>query len=162
MLRSSAGHGFLSTLSLRRATFQPKHQYHNFGHFYPRSPCGERRAYLPMASSWYTFLSTLSLRRATELAFLAINPITFLSTLSLRRATAAVLGTVPDVAHFYPRSPCGERRTRSAAQATFIRFLSTLSLRRATVPRGPPWAVLARFLSTLSLRRATVSVHVCA
>ena len=29
----------------------------------------------------------------------------------LAESDAAVLGTVPDVAHFYPRSPCGERLT---------------------------------------------------
>ena len=33
---------FLSTLSLRRATFKPPIQTHRQKHFYPRSPCGER------------------------------------------------------------------------------------------------------------------------
>ena len=79
---------FLSTLSLRRATTCPKRQpvcktisihallaesdYCNHGperrhgHFYPRSPCGERPTIPPRASSVFTFLSTLSLRRATD------------------------------------------------------------------------------------------------
>ena len=33
----------------------------------------------------------------------------------LAESDAAVLGTVPDVAHFYPRSPCGERLDMSSA-----------------------------------------------
>ena len=37
------------------------------------------------------------------------------------------------VRYFYPRSPCGERRTRQARRATQEAFLSTLSLRRATL-----------------------------
>ena len=77
---------FLSTLSLRRAT-RPICRY------------GE-----PLI-----FLSTLSLRRATLNRALAQSEQKFLSTLSLRRATVAVMGPVPDVADFYPRSPCGER-----------------------------------------------------
>ena len=78
---------------------------------------------------------------------------------------------------FYPRSPCGERRTQTFTTSGFSLFLSTLSLRRATVlrvrpaagrrhfyPRSPcgerPRAAFLkpsspRFLSTLSLRRAT-------
>ena len=55
------------------------------------------------------FLSTLSLRRATFSADLKGNFITFLSTLSLRRATIACFLSVMSFAHFYPRSPCGER-----------------------------------------------------
>ena len=34
----------------------------------------------------------------------------FLSTLSLRRATNSVTFPIWVVLHFYPRSPCGERR----------------------------------------------------
>ena len=78
--------------------------------FYPRSPCGERRA---------SHASSQSRR------------------------------------HFYPRSPCGERRCISRKTPVQAAFLSTLSLRRATLR-----CVLIRerqrvFLSTLSLRRAT-------
>ena len=35
--------------------------------------------------------------------------------------------------NFYPRSPCGERRTARTQKAPSRGFLSTLSLRRATV-----------------------------
>ena len=56
---------FLSTLSLRRATrpfCKPNPQR---GHFYPRSPCGERPAVIKNRTAFSVFLSTLSLRRAT-------------------------------------------------------------------------------------------------
>ena len=55
---------FLSTLSLRRAT-----TCYCSGslicNFYPRSPCGERRADYAKRNEKVKFLSTLSLRRAT-------------------------------------------------------------------------------------------------
>ena len=102
---------FLSTLSLRRATKSTRQ----------------------VTQTCRVFLSTLSLRRATlnlpskpidknisihallaesdpgEVFASKPRRVLFLSTLSLRRATTAVVGTVPDVAYFYPRSPCGER-----------------------------------------------------
>ena len=57
------------------------------GHFYPRSPCGERLV-----------ASGTRLQR-----------IAFLSTLSLRRATREPVGKHCNGPDFYPRSPCGER-----------------------------------------------------
>ena len=42
-------------------------------HFYPRSPCGERRSEGTMATSMETFLSTLSLRRATDGLFFYVQ-----------------------------------------------------------------------------------------
>ena len=86
--------------------------------------------------------------------------------------------------YFYPRSPCGERRSVSIWLLLYRIFLSTLSLRRATIsissplsfwrnfyPRSPcgerqSWATRARaaqlFLSTPSLRRATILGNPCA
>ena len=102
-------------------------------HFYPRSPCGERRINRDIANSERQFLSTLSLRRAT----IFLHPLVlilqkFLSTLSLRRATSKkyrvyyltlisihallaesdllMLSSPESCFYFYPRSPCGERR----------------------------------------------------
>ena len=80
--------GFLSTLSLRRATLLLVLLICPPPDFYPRSPCGER----PEA------------KRTTD-----IRP-PFLSTLSLRRATNSSVNTADQEANFYPRSPCGERR----------------------------------------------------
>ena len=81
------GGQFLSTLSLRRATTEiwdviavitisihallaeSDSQWRTLASgmydFYPRSPCGERRAAMPVLAPQFLFLSTLSLRRAT-------------------------------------------------------------------------------------------------
>ena len=79
---------FLSTLSLRRATFKLAQRNIINQNFYPRSPCGERLL-------------------RNKIIWLHSK---FLSTLSLRRATANGCTTVPNFRYFYPRSPCGERR----------------------------------------------------
>ena len=108
---------FLSTLSLRRAT------------------CCLSRAWC-----YQKFLSTLSLRRATvphaiqaaHIAVISIHALlaesdygtpsinfqshSFLSTLSLRRATSGLLPCQTTALHFYPRSPCGERRTGAVSR----------------------------------------------
>ena len=63
--------------------------------FYPRSPCGERRQDGVLIMVEFKFLSTLSLRRATTDGSTTINLFEqFLSTLSLRRATAQALPMV--------------------------------------------------------------------
>ena len=102
--------GFLSTLSLRRATRCGHYCYRRSPYFYPRSPCGERLPKspsvggncnfyprspcgerLPTIASIFArlaFLSTLSLRRATRSIAVCVRRMSiFLSTLSLRRAT---------------------------------------------------------------------------
>ena len=151
---------FLSTLSLRRATSFTGVSWSQPSNFYPRSPCGERlhigrgcvmihrisiHALLaesdpPAAASipfCATFLSTLSLRRATAKSSIAAVPrALFLSTLSLRRATFRTPRRSKWGTHFYPRSPCGERRSSSRSWVVVFLFLSTLSLRRATVRRA--------------------------
>ncbi len=152
----------------------------NFTHFYPRSPCGERQA---------KKYSGLSFARISIHALLAESDIgltydgliasAFLSTLSLRRATENQPPCARPTTYFYPRSPCGERRSSVKWQFMRYIFLSTLSLRRATLaysrlfvwiaisihallaesdPKGSVHDFkLEEFLSTLSLRRATVS-----
>ena len=102
---------FLSTLSLRRATAKRLGNALEHLHFYPRSPCGER-----------------------------LN--------GLRHKCASF--------YFYPRSPCGERRFSAGREYDRAEFLSTLSLRRAT-PAERHANSQQEFLSTLSLRRATSS-----
>ena len=108
----------------------------------------------PALSQSSAFLSTLSLRRATSGTDFYRSAIEFLSTLSLRRATTRQCCAVGPVTisihallaesdaghpahgcrrvHFYPRSPCGERRYMSRDDRHVSLFLSTLSLRRAT------------------------------
>ena len=169
---------FLSTLSLRRATMlalnfctvinisihallaesdRPAHRRRPAHcHFYPRSPCGERRA--PSANgagpSRYFYPRSPCGERLCNMH-------------SLRYCCT----------NFYPRSPCGERPRSGRPCRAVHKFLSTLSLRRATGGRraiDPETgisihALLAEsdfmqqlfamqqqaFLSTLSLRRAT-------
>ena len=152
--------GFLSTLSLRRATCYPVGGYEESFHFYPRSPCGERqltacqngqlhdfyprspcgeRPSISIASNFkHAFLSTLSLRRATPTTRRHDQNNVFLSTLSLRRATRRHRGNDRCPVDFYPRSPCGERHQLKRRFRRANAFLSTLSLRRAT-PQWLPW-----------------------
>ena len=79
----------------------------------------------------------------------------FLSTLSLRRATSADCNCHSGRRYFYPRSPYGERLSKTIPRGGHIRFLSTLSLRRATSAETARTSNADIFLSTLSLRRAT-------
>ena len=169
---------FLSTLSLRRATGNPARRPIGRRHFYPRSPCGERRCQAdkickPVVISIHALLAEsdrpLSALYSVNRYFYPRSPCgerqtvfvsttgfsLFLSTLSLRRATCCRLGHTWPSAYFYPRSPCGERLPETAEVVPSRQFLSTLSLRRATCARGPLRAKGPKFLSTLSLRRAT-------
>ena len=145
---------FLSTLSLRRATTaihviqggvdisihallaesDPPRHWHGGkpGHFYPRSPCGERQCARGPLRGKAPFLSTLSLRRATILAPLYNPDIVFLSTLSLRRATRAfAVYNPPGGISIHALLAESDVRQGMATLSQPI-FLSTLSLRRAT------------------------------
>ena len=136
---------FLSTLSLRRATF---HLFASSGvdfaisihallaesdvfglawlascsYFYPRSPCGERRALRQLQSALCHFYprSPCGERLTSEYDKMQGNP--FLSTLSLRRATNQPGKSNKLTGNFYPRSPCGERRTSSGILAISLHF----------------------------------------
>ena len=101
-------------------------------HFYPRSPCGERRPTGRPVGVIILFLSTLSLRRATA-ADMSAKRETRISIHALlaesdfrQRKTGSVINIsihallaesdasstviVILIKNFYPRSPCGERR----------------------------------------------------
>ena len=151
--------GFLSTLSLRRATIKPIFGKIDTRHFYPRSPCGER---LRCAVNLHP-----------EADFYPRSP----CGERLRQVDSYSITRW----YFYPRSPCGERPFSMYGALPAKIFLSTLSLRRATnadcschsVHPISIHALLAEsdlaestaesegrvFLSTLSLRRATAKVH---
>ena len=156
MLYDTSSLIFLSTLSLRRATVLALCSCGGACDFYPRSPCGERRLSAGRESDTEEFLSTLSLRRATvgTIGQLQRRIGKFLSTLSLRRAT--VNGDVLSscFVNFYPRSPCGERRTRTgpALRGPYFYPRSPCGERPEIVSRS---SMSCQFLSTLSLRRAT-------
>ena len=126
---------FLSTLSLRRATWKPAATKPRLQYFYPRSPCGERRA-----RGW-------NIKTSCK----------FLSTLSLRRATTTEVPISDLEKHFYPRSPCGERLPIPCARR--LRFRISIHALLAESDFRIFWINLfsSVFLSTLSLRRATKS-----
>ena len=177
-MQGSQRQSFLSTLSLRRATHILDDISGATGHFYPRSPCGERRQrHSPDNTHRRISIHALLAESDREPTALRTPHHIFLSTLSLRRATIALLIQPIRRLDFYPRSPCGERLTRYAPSASRERisihallaesdprvirepttgrqFLSTLSLRRAT-HRTVNIQRPTTFLSTLSLRRAT-------
>ena len=133
MIREPATSRFLSTLSLRRAT--------------PSVPHNSQ----PLRISIHALLAESD---GPQGCF-TLWEVLFLSTLSLRRATShqACSGN-QQPADFYPRSPCGERRSSPRATMHTWKFLSTLSLRRATLYINRAAKTIV-FLSTLSLRRAT-------
>ena len=102
------------------------------------------------------FLSTLSLRRAT-LMWYQCNTVVkeFLSTLSLRRATKRCSRSRFVLCHFYPRSPCGERRHISALGGACLHFYPRSPCGERPEQRPAYTLCAIQFLSTLSLRRAT-------
>ena len=79
---------FLSTLSLRRATYVFETGLHSCNDFYPRSPCGERRF---CTTCWQLWTKNFYPRSPCGERLRAngkrLRTLTFLSTLSLRRAT---------------------------------------------------------------------------
>ena len=102
---------FLSTLSLRRATDTSKDVIKTTTNFYPRSPCGER----PHPIGIFVCVIKISihalLAESDPGKVSSVLPgFAFLSTLSLRRATLKKSPLMCFTRHFYPRSPCGERR----------------------------------------------------
>ena len=101
---------FLSTLSLRRATLAPQLGIAFECNFYPRSPCGERLLLPRLIQLNSVFLSTLSLRRATgRRSHLGSSSLISIHAL-LAESDPQHNQTVAVPHHFYPRSPCGERR----------------------------------------------------
>ena len=124
--------GFLSTLSLRRAT------------------AGVFLCYLDNIISIHALLAESDVR----LYRFSLIPLVFLSTLSLRRATVKKAITFhPPVISIHALLAESDFKL-FAKRLSDTLFLSTLSLRRATyccscTPHS------RRFLSTLSLRRAT-------
>ena len=79
-------------------------------HFYPRSPCGERRRALRQLQSALRHFYPRSPCGERQHAYqLVLWVLRFLSTLSLRRATVNGGVLLNSFINFYPRSPCGER-----------------------------------------------------
>ena len=150
--------GFLSTLSLRRATISAKRETRESIDFYPRSPCGERlhlfaSSGVDFAISIHALLAESDRFQAADISakrdFYPRSPCGERRCYSLRHSA--------QVRHFYPRSPCGERRvTVLGIQhrcGISIHALLAESDRLLACSVGS----VCSFLSTLSLRRATTS-----
>ena len=148
---------FLSTLSLRRATFFLLLPISPQAYFYPRSPCGERPGWqrhrrLPQHISIHALLAESDAAARSHIsihALLAESDIqpqraVLVPSISIHALLAesdgASRASSQSRRHFYPRSPCGERPTHVIILGCKIAFLSTLSLRRATLVRVVPHA----------------------
>ena len=129
--------GFLSTLSLRRATHPAASHCYPPAYFYPRSPCGERQ---PAADIRHCG-STISIHAL------------------LAESDDGLRWNRPPVGHFYPRSPCGERLyyLENGGRQICISIHALLAESDRSMKRRRRSPTI--FLSTLSLRRATAKVH---
>ena len=101
--------GFLSTLSLRRATLAGPSGPAFLFNFYPRSPCGERLILAMARLLELLFLSTLSLRRATQSSRAGIRKQIISIHALLAESDSSSGVSAGRMQNFYPRSPCGER-----------------------------------------------------
>ena len=172
---------FLSTLSLRRATFPQLYRGRYTGYFYPRSPCGERPAYVELGTGIYyisihALLAESDVRAGRPCSFRAISIHALLAESDAEVSTMQGLNVISIHALLAESDNIFYQPKRA-----LVTFLSTLSLRRATgnsidTSRHPAHisihALLAEsdvssmlydttsliFLSTLSLRRATILV----
>ena len=124
---------FLSTLSLRRATYPVR---------------GQR-------PSWGISIHALLAESDRQDKHHPNREKEFLSTLSLRRATSANCSCHSVRPDFYPRSPCGERLLLFHAACFALPISIHALLAESDVIREPTAARNDKFLSTLSLRRAT-------
>ena len=122
---------FLSTLSLRRATWVDFSFLFLYYYFYPRSPCGERPSSTVIVILRKNFYPRSPCGERRYWPCVLVVGRSFLSTLSLRRATSKIISSsivkvisihallaesdpegpakLPKQIDFYPRSPCGER-----------------------------------------------------
>ena len=169
---------FLSTLSLRRATWLVSYSAPSLLYFYPRSPCGERRQHRQSNPAGHRIsIHALLAESDSVLALGMPTSVSFLSTLSLRRATKickyvarrnvisihALLAESDIYCHL---SGASYSISIHALLAESDGPWSTLPIGMANFyPRSPCGERLVvdghrvhitRFLSTLSLRRATI------
>ena len=174
---SSQRSRFLSTLSLRRATYEFCGYCRNFDNFYPRSPCGERPQTRHHGSSPADFYPRSPCgERLTSIVLLPL-PTRFLSTLSLRRATgghqkqdgvfrisihALLAESDPHIRSTSPGRPgisIHALLAESDRQTLLLLQGSAISIHALLAESDPHGVGVAKidlaFLSTLSLRRAT-------
>ena len=123
---------FLSTLSLRRATWLRCWQLAARDISIHALLAESDKEYWFYPLLLHTFLSTLSLRRATPDGTTTATFFGISIHALLAESDRKLPIRLPTALHFYPRSPCGERRLLIVDCTACRLFLSTLSLRRAT------------------------------
>ena len=102
---------FLSTLSLRRATFGPFPYLTKYHYFYPRSPCGERQLKSPIKTHTKKHFyprSPCGERQSSSYSEYLAEGISIHALLA--ESDLAGPSGPAFLYNFYPRSPCGERR----------------------------------------------------
>ena len=111
---------FLSTLSLRRATFLSDLSMAALRHFYPRSPCGERLWLLTsiLTSRKYFYPRSPCGERLTGF-FLTLEGHKISIHALLAESDWVWTGGLSCNGNFYPRSPCGERLVGATQGADF-------------------------------------------
>ena len=112
-------------------------------------------------SAVVVFLSTLSLRRATTSDFSNGDDQLIISIHALlAESDRPTLYPLHRQQHFYPRSPCGERRPKwpKHQQETLISIHALLA--ESDGRNGQNIKRRHKFLSTLSLRRATCQKYI--
>ena len=101
---------FLSTLSLRRATWKSTDCFGwtliSIHALLAESDSEALLLFLHGGISIHALLAESD----TKFSSMQRTSCRFLSTLSLRRATVSAISVMRTSMHFYPRSPCGERR----------------------------------------------------
>ena len=173
--------GFLSTLSLRRATCAASITPAASRNFYPRSPCGERPTnrrpiFFWRAISIHALLAESDTKSDPEannqrISIHALLAESDVGQNRLRQKLAISIHALlaeSDNANlrrhrgdddFYPRSPCGERQCAAsitpAASRNFYPRSPCGERRKSNKLTGRKLV----FLSTLSLRRATALIH---
>ena len=170
--------GFLSTLSLRRATARRASRQQPAGISIHALLAESDRCCTPQAHIAAISIHALLAESDVPQTPQAENQSPFLSTLSLRRATPLTFALFRPLKYFYPRSPCGERLTsgqndndsnnisiHALLAESDASFFSGRSCFSDFYPRSPcgerrshysSSRPLKGFLSTLSLRRATI------
>ena len=105
------GSGFLSTLSLRRATISVISPASRLSDFYPRSPCGERPFQVSTGCRPYDFYprSPCGERQGDSCFFHHCIDISIHALLAESDMTGIRMQAL--IFYFYPRSPCGERHS---------------------------------------------------
>ena len=112
---------------LAESDCRTKHSTNPKNHFYPRSPCGERPIVYDIVFMPREFLSTLSLRRATSCGNSCTQAVPISIHALLAESDPSQFKPPIQAHHFYPRSPCGERR-KIAQNNSKIRQISIHAL----------------------------------